>query len=166
MRFTKYPFNCEELTYQKALVEARKEYIPVSVDKKQARFDSMKTKVKNSRVSETDKKNRVKIRVLKAELSELQDEEEELENADELSKNDKLDLKAIKRKIASTLKKLENLSMNSVQESLDPNDEIQVVGEVKLKKKSVDTPIKGGAYGLSVMPSRISRSLYGGASII
>ena len=158
-----------ELTYQQALVSARKEYLPVSVDKKQAKFDIMKTRVKNTRMNDTDKKMKVKLRTLKAELAELQDDEEELEELESLTPEERVDLKAIKRKIASTIKKIQSLDSEPVEQSADPNDDIQIVGQVKLKKKSVDTPIKGGAYGLSVMPSRISgsgRSLYGGASII
>jgi DNA repair exonuclease SbcCD ATPase subunit len=164
------------LTYQQALVSARKEYMPVSVDKKQAKFDTMKTRVKNTRMNDTDKKMKVKLRTLKAELAELQDDEEELEELESLTPEERVDLKAIKRKIASTIKKIQSLESEPVEQSTDPNDDIpsearglQIVGQVKLKKKSVDTPIKGGAYGLSVMPSRISgsgRSLYGGASII
>ena len=50
-----------ELTYQQALVSARKEYMPVSVDKKQAKFDTMKTRVKNTRMNDTDKKMKVKF---------------------------------------------------------------------------------------------------------
>jgi chromosome segregation ATPase len=158
------------LTYQQALVSARKEYMPVSVDKKQAKVDTMKTRVKNTRMNDTDKKTKVKLRTLKAELAELQDDLEELEDLETPSKDEKQELKAIKRRINTVMKKIQYIEGEVIEESDGvENDSVDVVSQVKLKKKSADVPIHGGAYGLSVMPSRISgsgRSLYGGASII
>jgi len=133
----------------------------------------MKTKVKENREKVSDKKNKVQLRTLKAELDELESEQDELESLETLSKDEKAELKSIKRKINSTMKKLDAIQLQNLQKKSDliqNADDIGVVSQIKLKKKSVDIPIHGGSYGLSVMPSRISgsgkMSVYGGGSII
>jgi chromosome segregation ATPase len=148
-----------DLNYSQALSQARNEYVPVSIDRKQTRVDNMKTKVKENREKVSDKKNKVQLRTLKAELDELESEQDELESLETLSKDEKAELKSIKRKINSTMKKLDAIPSKARGLQLQ-----------NLQKKSVDIPIHGGSYGLSVMPSRISgsgkMSVYGGGSII
>jgi chromosome segregation ATPase len=145
-----------ELTYQQCLSEARKEYIPVSIDKKQSRVDNIKSKVQATREKASDKKTKVQLRSLKAELAELQDDLEELEDIETPSKDEKTELKAIKRRINTVMKKIQDIEGEVIE--TPSNDSVDVVSQVKLKKKSADVPIHGGSYGLSVMPSRISGS--------
>jgi chromosome segregation ATPase len=155
----KYP----ELTYQQCLSEARKEYTPVSIDKKQTRVDNMKNKVQATREKVSDKKTKVQLRTLKAELAELQDDESEIEESETLSKDEKTELKAVKRRINTVMKKIQDIEGDSSE--VIENDSVDVISQVKLKKKSADVPIHGGSYGLSVMAPRISgmgkMSVYG-----
>jgi chromosome segregation ATPase len=125
----------------------------------------MKSKVQATREKASDKKTKVQLRTLKAELAELQDDESEIEEIDAPSKDEKQELKAIKRRINTVMKKIQDIE-GDVVEHTPSNDSVDVVGQVKLKKKSVDVPIHGGTYGLSVMAPRISgmgkMSQYGG----
>jgi len=155
-----------ELSYQQCLSEARNEYTPVSIDKKQTRVDNMKNKVQATREKVSDKKTKVQLRTLKAELAELQDDESEIEELETPSKDEKQELKAIKRRINTVMKKIQTL------EGVSSSSPIELVGQLKLKQNPDDVSVgmKGTGYGLSVMPMRgmgkRMMSVYGGGSII